>query len=144
MIFTYFSAIIALIIGTYTDIKSRIIPVYLFPVTAIVNTILVVSFSTEINIIYSLLGALLCLIAYSSVIFFGGGGGDIIMMTCLGWMFGVKMIICVVFITTLIYAIGLIVNRFIKKEPLLNLTLPYAPFVLAGTFVSICISLIFR
>ena len=143
MIITYLSAIIALIIGSYTDIKSRTIPIYLFPATAIVNTTLVVSFSIKFNFIYSLLGALLCLIAYFSVVFFGGGGTDIIMMTCLGWMFGVKMIICVVFVTTLIYAIGLVVNHFIKKEPLLSLTLPYVPFVLAGTFISICISLIF-
>ena len=84
---TFIIVLTALTIASVTDIKSKTIPILLFPLTMCVNCILV--FPTWERLIgFFILGLAFFLFAS----FGNGGGGDVFMMATIGLQMGISKV----------------------------------------------------
>ena len=139
---------VVLIVATYYDCKSSIIPLYLFPVLAgVVIPLSVIHGQPQIA--DSLFGMLIGICTFFFLaLFFKGGGADILMMGVLGWCFGVHGTIILILASSGIYAlfatIMLCYCYFIKKEiDVLRKQYPFAPFVLTGYVICLLFGRLF-
>lgn|GEM_PF-1312383 len=147
-IYTTVAIAVALVIATYYDCKSGVIPIFLFPVLpAVILPLAVVS--GQMDIVYSFIGLLIgALTFWSLAFFFDGGGGDILMMSALGWCLGIRGIIILILASSVIYAvfativIGIYAIKKRAKEAL-EKQYPFAPFVLAGFLVCLLFGWLF-
>lgn len=137
---TALAIFITLLVATYYDCKSSIIPFYLFPILVGVVVPLSVIYGKP-QIIDSLIGLLIGASTFLALaIFFNGGGADILMMGTLGWCLGVRGTIILILASSGIYALFATIVvcycAFIKKEKgALHKQYPFAPFVLAGYII---------
>lgn len=122
-----------LIIATYTDIKSKTIPIGLFPIIGIVCLLINIScdnFGYE-NIIAGFIMFLIFILAT----FLGGGGADVIMYSILGLTFGITTSIWITIISLLIYSLYTIIFCLLKKKSIKTTTLALAPATLFGYII---------
>jgi leader peptidase (prepilin peptidase)/N-methyltransferase len=118
--------LIALIMATFTDIKRREIPIWIFPTLSVLFIIL--NFS-QMNWKESFVGFSLAFLSFLFLaIFFEGGGGDIIMMSCMGFILGIKNITYIIIFSSMLC----ILYYFITKKN----DSPYAPFALGGYLIT--------
>lgn len=123
--------LLALFIATYTDTKTKTIPVFLFP-SVLVLGVLCLIHNGNLNLLSSFIFGIFAFISYLVLaLFFHGGGGDVIMMTSLAFLLG-KEILYIMFIGHTILCIVSLVRyiRTKKKE-----TLPFTPFVLVAYII---------
>ena len=120
--------LLALFIATYTDTKTKTIPLFLFPSVSLLGVIYLLS-QQNYEIKLSILFALFTFISYLILaLFFNGGGGDVVMMTSLAFLLG-KEILYIMFIGhTILCIVSFICYMRTKKKE----TLPFAPFVLVA------------
>lgn len=127
--------LIAFSISSTTDIKTRKIPVWLFPAAMLISLMLqIIDGSFEWHL--SLIG----LVVFFGVFFFcalfgKGGGGDAIMLGSVGAVFYVLDTALIVLAASFIYCCFAIIRTVIKKESfwkLKKVQYPYAPFVSIG------------
>lgn len=134
----YATNIIALIIATITDIKTREIFTWLFPVSFGVSTILnifyIYNYGNHLDVIMLVAGGLIFGIASFIMAKKGKmGGGDVIMLACVGGSIGFLRISEAL----LISCVAGIIWMFTKKER----SVPYAPLLLIGFVSDIIIGL---
>ena len=128
---TFIIVLTALIIASFTDIKSKTIPILLFPLTMCVSCILV--FPTWERLIgFFILG----LVFFFFVSFGNGGGGDVFMMAAIGLQTGISKGLWCATISYIIYAIFAVtyyISQPPKKRKKAKLKqFPFAPFALLG------------
>lgn len=125
---------VAFVIASYTDIKSRKIPVWLFPTATVIVTV-IRFIGNEYNIFAMIAGFMLFFwIFFLGAVFAKGGGGDAIMMGCVGAMIYPLNTIYVFILSGAVYMLCGIVLVIIKKNKnkLRKMTFPYAPFAGVG------------
>ena len=128
---TFIIVLTALIIASFTDIKSKTIPILLFPLTMCVSCILV--FPTWERLIgFFILGLAFFLFAS----FGNGGGGDVFMMSTIGLQMGISKGLWCATISYIIYAIFAVTYYLAqppkKREKAKLKQFPFAPFALLG------------
>lgn len=149
--------IIMMIIGSFFDIKKRIIPnkicLSLLLITAI-KLILIITININnnnfsfIHFFLSLFFALLITLIFLGVPYFINnsiGGGDLKLGCCLGLFLGFKQTASVLFISFLscaIFAIIINIIKYLTKKPKAK-TLPFAPFLLLGLLYTLFIKYFF-
>ena len=121
----YIFLFIVLIFATAMDVKTRTIPLWLFPSTSLVACLYMISEGTW-NGYWNLIG-FLCMLIPTFILGIAGsfGGADIIMFSSIGIILG-KAIVPYVVILSVISTIFFILSRFQKKE------YPIAPFALVA------------
>lgn len=119
----YIFLLIVLIYASATDIKTRTIPLWLFPSASLVSCLYMISAGTWSGC-WNLIG-FLCMFIPTFILGIAGsfGGADIIMFSSIGIILG-EAIVSYVIILSVISTIFLILSRFQKKE------YPIAPFAL--------------
>jgi len=139
---TVLAIFIVLLAATYYDCKSSIIPIYLFPILAVIVVPLSIIHGQPL-LIESLMGLLIGVGTFMFLaLLFKGGGGDIIMMGILGWCLGIRGTLMLIFLASGIYtAVATVLIcycAFIKKEKnVLRKQYPFALFVLAGFMIGL-------
>lgn len=118
----------SLIIACICDIKTKTIPLWLFPILFVLDLVLSL-FGENVWYLDKCIGLLIAGITFFVLAYFGGGGGDIIMMAVLGWCIGFTGIIIVSLCSSVICLVYGFVVKGIKKR---TSDIPYAPFALAG------------
>lgn len=118
--------LLALSYSAYTDKKRGEIPIWLFPF--LLAIFLLFRFN-EINWFDSLIGLFIGFVTFLAMaVFFNGGGGDVIMMSSIGFICGVKPLLYISMIASVILLIYYSFHKN-KKE------VPYAPFVLIAYII---------
>lgn len=120
--------LLSLFIASYTDIKTKTIPVFLFPSVLLLGVFCLIC-NGNLNLFSSFIFGVLIFVSYLIMaLFFNGGGGDVIMMTSLAFLLE-KEILYVMFIGhTILCIVSLICFIRTKKKEIL----PFAPFVLVA------------
>lgn len=122
----YIFLLAALALATYTDIKSRTIPLYLFPATLLIS----IFYNAIVGIpmgIWNLLGfCCACIPSFAAGIAGTLGGADIIMLSIIGLLLGEEFIIC----TIILAVISTLFLGVIKLKNSSYQTAPIAPFAL--------------
>ena len=110
----YIFLLIVLIFATAMDIKTRTIPLWLFPSTSLVSCLYMISEGTW-NEYWNLIG-FLCMFIPTFILGITGsfGGADIIMFSSIGIILG-EAIVPYVIILSVISTIFFILSRFQKK-----------------------------
>lgn len=117
--------IIALCIATYTDIKKREIPLWVFPTISVI--FILIRFN-DINWLNSITGLIIGIISFSFLAWkFNGGGADIIMMASIGFILGPIILMHIVIFASL----SCLLYYAYKKVT----TVPYAPFVMTSYII---------
>lgn len=126
-----FIILVSLFIATYTDIKTKTIPVFLFPAISLIGVIYL-SYQRNYDVKSSFLFALFTFISYLILaLFFNGGGGDIIMMTSLALLFNKEILYVILISHTIMCIVSFVLYVKRKKKE----TLPFAPFVLVAYII---------
>lgn len=112
--------LLALIYAAYTDIKKQEIPIFLFPALMLLYTVIGYNDIIWKNAIFgSVIG---CISFVFLALFFGGGGGDIIMMSCIGFIYGPEILAHIIIVASVLCILYYLIKKTNKA--------PYAPFVL--------------
>lgn len=127
--------LVALIIATITDIKTKTIPLWLFPLTLLLSITVDLMSNYKLTFPIKFSGMLCMFLLFLLASRFGGGGGDIIMMSVLGWIVGLRYSLYISFIAFIIYILSLFAVKNICKRKDYKFNLPFAPFVLSGTLI---------
>lgn len=130
-------ALVAVIIGTFTDLRSRIIPNWLTMGTAILG---LACHAFHGNFLWSSLG-LICGLALVTLPNFLQkktfmAGGDAKLWAALGACLLLKQMLVSWFYFSLLFGLVSIYKVFIKKEPGKS-SIPLAPMIAAGTFLGV-------
>lgn len=130
-------ALIAVIIGTFSDVRSRIIPNWLTLGTAILG---LTCHAFLGNFLWSLLG-LICGLALVTLPNFLQkktfmAGGDAKLWAALGASLLLKQMLVSWFYFSLVFGLVSIYKVFIKKEPGKSY-IPLAPMIAIGTFLGV-------
>lgn len=130
--------LIALIIATITDVKTKTIPLPLFPIVTVIAVIekLVLNVSLIPSLISSIsLSIIFVILAITSK----GGGGDIIMFFCIGFVLGLKDSFTLLYILCAVYIFALVIYMLYGKirrkksfKEIAKTQIPLAPFVLTA------------
>lgn len=134
MLVSWLLTIAASVIASITDFKNKTIPIFLFPVTAILAGIWQL-YTKNFNVILSVCGLAVMAIIYFIASFLGSGGGDIIMMSCIGFILGLQYSLFIALVSILVFIPFCIIKKFKDKENEI-IVLPYAPFVFFSTTVT--------
>lgn len=126
-----FIILIALIVATYTDVKTKTIPVFLFPAVSLFGVIYLL-YQQNYEVKLSILFALFAFVSYLILaLLFGGGGGDIIMMTALALLLNKDILYLILISHTIMCIVSFVLYIKRKKKE----TLPFAPFVLVAYII---------
>lgn len=127
--------LIALCCATYTDIKKREIPIWLFPTAGILS----IPFFLKHITLWDILGAACVFLLFVLLsVKTGTGGGDIIMMTVISFVFGVSFTMRICLLLAILVAVAFFIYYLVaKKKPQKEDNFPMAPFVLAAFVLSI-------
>lgn len=136
LVISYIAFGIAFIVASVTDIKTKKIPIYLFPTAAVVSIITQVVFK-ELYIVQSLISFGITFIVLLVFAVIGkGGGGDVIMISCTALVFYfVHTVVALVF-SAIAYLIVGIVYSVIKNKPICKVRMAYAPFFAGGFLIA--------
>ena len=122
----WISAVIAYIYSSYTDIRTREIPVYTFPAAFVIT--LVYRLSTGMQMEKYYIGAVIMLVVsllYS--IFAKLGGGDVIILSYTGFLLGIDGCIPFTLISScIVLCIGIYIHVW-KKKKIRGASIPMAP-----------------
>ena len=145
---TALAILAVLLIATFYDCKSSIIPLYLFP-TLVAAIVPLAVISGQPQITDSLIGMLIGTGTFLTLaIFFKGGGADILMMGTLGWCLGVRGVIILTLASSVVYSVFasiVVLYCLFKKRPreFLHKQYPFAPFILTGYIVCLLFGWLF-
>ncbi|HZE86743.1 MAG TPA: prepilin peptidase [Methylomirabilota bacterium] len=138
--FYYLFIVSTLIILFFTDLKYGILPfVVIFPTIIIsLGYILLTTQSLLLNDLLSAFGAFL----FFLLLFFitkgrGMGFGDVVYVFLMGLLLGFPNIVLGLYIAFLSGAIISLILVLIKRKKLQGGTVPFGPFLVAGTFISL-------
>lgn len=123
----YLILLISLLVAGYTDLKSRTIPLWLFPSTAVISCGMLIYFKQFGY--WNLIGFVCMLIPTFALAVTGNfGGGDILMFASVGVILG-EYIVLYVLILAVISTVFFIIMRLKNKE------YPIAPFALISYII---------
>lgn len=120
----YIIFLIALVIASYTDVKTREIPLRVFPIETVIVFMYYILIHERLKDHF--IGALIMfLLFFVSSLFGMMGGGDVIMMSAAGFVIGIQDMILFTICMAVTGTIIVIIMRKKGKQPM-------APFVLAA------------
>lgn len=143
--------LIILGITSYLDIKTRKIPVFIYPATGAVSVIVNISIlGFEKNYLISAgLGlAIMFMIMLIIAIFCGGGGADILLMAALGasitikYCFEILIIAYIPFVFASIFFVYKRRNLSKEEKKEKKVLIPFVPFIAFGFIVDLIINII--
>ena len=133
--------VIPLLYAAIKDYKTMTIPIWLFPLTTMIHSIITALAHEYINWTDKIIGFVVCAFAYIVIsIWFKGGGADIIMMSALGWMLGFIIIVKIILIASIITSFVIVIYSIIKKNDIRKVVVPYAPSVFIAYIVFLLFS----
>ena len=123
----YLILLFSLLVAGYTDLKSRTIPLWLFPSTAVISCGMLIYFKQFGY--WNLIGFVCMLIPTFALAVTGNfGGGDVLMFAAIGIILG-ENIVLYVFIMTIVSTTFFLITRLKNKE------YPIAPFALISYII---------
>lgn len=129
--YSYFILFLGYLIASYTDTKSRIIPIWLFP------SVLVVSILEHRMNFSSMAGFFIMFIASMCSCLRGDmAGGDLLMFSVTGWVLGIRGLIP---FTIILSTIGLILQFFSQEIHREKKLIPLAPLGLIAYTIFLCL-----
>ena len=141
--------LIILGITSYLDIKTRKIPVFIYPTTGVVSVIINISilgFDKNYLISAGLGLAVMFMIMFFIAIFCGGGGADILLMSALGASITLKYCFEILIIAYIPFVVASIIfaikRRNLSKEERKEkkVMIPFVPFITFGYIVDLLVN----
>ena len=132
----YLILFISLLVAAYTDYRSRTIPVWLFPLTAVLFAMQTIW--KDGSIAFGNILSLFCMFIPTFTLGIVGkmGGGDILMFSVIGFLLGYDLIIYIFILS----GISTIYYFLILKSK--NVECPLAPFALVSYVIYLILQMI--
>lgn len=137
MLYTWIIVIISLLLCSIKDIQKK--EIAFTPILLGLGAILGLrAFNgPAFNYLDSALTAILCFIIYLAIALkFNGGGGDAIVMSIVGFVFGIRITTYIIILTSIIYSIFLLIQSKRKKVAFTKVSLPYIPALTSGCVIT--------
>lgn len=143
-ILTYVLLLIAVYVAAFTDLRTKTIPIWLFPTAGILVLILRLFYVFDGWIDCIVASIIMGVVYFLSAMFFHGGGGDIIMMSVIGWCVGFEMSVNIALVSNIVFLLIILLRSKKWKKSWKTMTLPYAPSVAIGVCVILAFTIVYN
>ena len=132
----------ALSVATVTDVKTRTIPLWLFPLASICSVATRLALGQMLWLDSVIAAVLMFAVYLFAAVFFEGGGGDAIMMGLTAFCIGLNASFYAAMIASALYVVAVILAAKNNLATVSKKTIPFAPFALVGLIGTLVIKLL--